>query len=470
MIPFIAFLILLTSSLIADQFEGIYPDPIEKKIYLMDRFLTFDPTIVLLDCTSEDEKTCRRQWPNSTVFFADPLDLNQLLDCDLLWVDSEGAELYYLEKAAVLLQKAKVVFTSTHFTHKGAYYQKQKNYLESFGFRLLGHWYGKEQGKAIFVRRELLEASLRSLNYYPASSTIPPYHAPSFQIERFLQPAKNKSSIHQIEGIDFIYMINLDERPEKFALASSALQQFGIFPYRFSAVNGWKLPAEAFQQLGVKFAPGMIQENFLGTTYRQANGRSFMSNEYLKENGDTYYTLGLSPGAIGIVLSHLSILQDAYSSGFRTIWVMEDDVEAIDDPRQIPQLIRQLDAQVDDWDVLFTDIDTKNGNGVHVPCRAIAARPNRHIEPLADFFSRFYPISPEFSRIGMRYGAYSMIIRRSGMEKILNYFKTYSIYLPYDMDFWLVPNIKLYSVNKDIVSHRPGAPSDNSAPFYKEKK
>jgi acetolactate synthase-1/2/3 large subunit len=36
------------------------------------------------------------------------------------------------------------------------------------------------------------------------------------------------------------------------------------------------------------------------------------------------YGLG---GAIGIALSHLSILQDAYDSGYETVWVMEDDVD-----------------------------------------------------------------------------------------------------------------------------------------------
>jgi hypothetical protein len=63
-----------------------------------------------------------------------------------------------------------------------------------------------------------------------------------------------------------------------------------------------------------------------------------------------------------------------------------------------------------------------------------------------------------------------MIIRRKAIKKILDYYRTYRIYLPYDMDFWLIPGIQLYCVNKDIISHRAGAPSDNSAPFYLPKK
>ena len=30
------------------------------------------------------------------------------------------------------------------------------------------------------------------------------------------------------------------------------------------------------------------------------------------------------------------------------------------------------------------------------------------------------------------------------------------------MDYWLAPGLRMYTVNRDIVSHRIGAPSDNS--------
>ena len=41
-------------------------------------------------------------------------------------------------------------------------------------------------------------------------------------------------------------------------------------------------------------------------------------------------------------------------------------------------LIAELDQLVgkDGWDVLFTDPDTKNTEGIHVPCHSYAWRPN----------------------------------------------------------------------------------------------
>ena len=182
----------------------------------------------------------------------------------------------------------------------------------------------------------------------------------------------------------------------------------------------------------------------MGTIYYEVDGVQYRSNQIIQEDGNTYFAMGLSQGSIGIVLSHLSVLQDAYDSGYETIWIMEDDVDPVADPRQIPQLIQELDTLVDEWDILFTDIDTKNSAGTPVPCRAMASRPNYCMDTLDSYWPRFHAISSNLSRVGMRYGAYSMIVRRSGMEKILNYFKSYGIFLPYDIDFWLVPDIKMY--------------------------
>ena len=56
---------------------------------------------------------------------------------------------------------------------------------------------------------------------------------------RHLKPAEGKTGDHSIRNVYFIYMINLDARPEKYALARRYLEAYAITPYRFSAVNGW---------------------------------------------------------------------------------------------------------------------------------------------------------------------------------------------------------------------------------------
>lgn len=471
-LKFLLLFILFSSHLCANEasykIECVIPGyDGEKKIYQLTLFLPYNPTILSYTDDPKVRSTCSFWWPKASFFLNNEYSGNA---CDLIWIDKTKNESEILYSIMDKVQQAKVIYTSTHLDHEGYFdFHHLKSFLEASGYTMFGHWYweGKE-GEAMFIKTDLLNAALNTLNYSQFNFCIGS-SASQNHIEQYFKKAKHKTDIHKIEEIDFIYMINLDERPEKFEQAFKEFSSFGIYPYRFSAVNGWNLTTDAINQVGVKFTSEFGQRQFLGSIYREIDGVEYLGNEILRPNGETFFSLGMSRGAIGIVLSHLSILQDAYDSGYQTIWVMEDDVEAIDNPHLIPTMVQKLDALIEDWDVLFTDTDTKDRNGNHVACRAVAARPNVSIEPLTSFFQRFYSINSDLSRIGMRYGAYSMIIRRSGMKKILDYYKTYGIFIPYDMDIWLNPDLKMYSTTRDIISHRAQAPTDNSNPNYLNK-
>jgi GR25 family glycosyltransferase involved in LPS biosynthesis len=452
----------------AYKIESVFSDyDGERKVYLLTLFLPYNPIIV--SCTSDPKvrTACNFWWPKCHFYLDKDCPENS---CDLLWIANSGNELDLLYKNEDRIRGTSVIFTTTDLLNYGIHFQNLKSFLEMSGFTLLGHWYWEnEHGEAMFIKTDLFNAAMRTLNYSPSNFSVT-FHPMENKIEQHLSQVRNKSPEHKIDNIDFIYMINLDERPEKFAQASTELSFYGIYPYRFSAVNGWKLSTDVLNQVGVKFRSDFGQEKFLGSIYREIDGQECLGNEIIRADGQTFFTLGMSHGAIGIILSHLSILQDADDSNYQTIWVMEDDVEAVGNPLQISELIPRLDALVPDWDILFTDTDTKDRAGNHVACRAIAARPNFSIPPLSSYLQYFYPVSEEFSRIGMRYGAYSMIVRRSGIKKILQHFKTYGIFIPYDMDIWLNQELKMYCVNKDIVSHRAGAPTDNGEPHYLKKR
>lgn len=465
---FVVFCIFLSPASAGEYcFEGVFNQPDgDERFFLITQFAPYNPNILAIHCEPEASSICARWWPYGTFFTEAALENSRNRTYDFVWIESEGDELEIVREMSDVLQKATAIYISTHFSNQEIHFSNVRFFLESSGFALLSHWYWEgEKGNAIFLKKEVFDAAMRTLNYSPKPSSFLDYPY-VYNLDRFFKKARNKSTDHQLEQIDFIYMINLDERPEKFSKASWGLQLYGISPYRFSAVNGWNLSIETIEQLGLRFPRGVLKEQFMGSIYREINGAHHRCNELIQEGAGTYFSLGLTKGAIGIVLSHLSVLQDAYDAGYQTIWVMEDDVEVVDDPRQIPELIRSLDSLACDWDILFTDTDTKDTRGNHVPCRAMAARPNFCVETLDTLLQRFFVVDQHFSRIGMRYGAYSMIIRRSGMEKILRYFKTYGVFLPYDMDFWLVPNIEMYIVNRDIVSHAPGAPTDNNCPHY----
>jgi GR25 family glycosyltransferase involved in LPS biosynthesis len=295
------------------------------------------------------------------------------------------------------------------------------------------------------------------------------FHHLSANLEKHLKKAENKSDFHNIKNIDFIYMINLDGRPEKWKMSCDQLEPYGIYPYRFSAVNGWKLSIDDINDVGLKFEKSM-SGGIEGAYYLPDSVRPL--HEPISQIGRVYFhysSIGLQKGTIGIVLSHLSVLQDAYDSGYETIWVMEDDVEVLSDPRQISKLIDKLDRLIgkNGWDVLFTDKDARGPDGKYVPALGMAQRPNFNPVNKIQYYIK-KRVSPDFFQIGARFGAYSMIIRRSGIKKILNFIKEYKVFLPYDMDYYLPPGIKLYTVAENVVSNFPQAFTDNIFKNYNE--
>lgn len=285
------------------------------------------------------------------------------------------------------------------------------------------------------------------------------------ELEDYFKKITDKSGPYQMRNIDFIYLINLDQRPEKYQSTLEELAPFGITPYRFSAVNGWDLSIEDINQIGIKYRSWM-KKNLMGTCYLpEDNGKPH--HEIMQVLGRNYFCHCMAWGAVGCALSHLSILKDAYDSGYKTIWIIEDDIEVIKDPHLLSDLIDKLDQLVgrENWDFLFTDQDTKNSKGDHVPCTGAALRPN--FNPLNPYrFQERVDVSAEFRRLGARYGSYSMIVSRSGMKKMLDFLKN-GIFLPYDMEYTLPDNIQIYTVREDVVSTQPNAASDNGAPNYK---
>jgi GR25 family glycosyltransferase involved in LPS biosynthesis len=287
-------------------------------------------------------------------------------------------------------------------------------------------------------------------------------------LEDHLKKAPNKSTTYSMPGIDLIYIMNLDQRPEKLKSSLDQLSSFQIYPYRFSAVNGWELSLNTLNDVGLKYSPEM-EGGILGTCY-PLDGNFEPSHEIIQNYGQSYFCHCMARGTVGICLSHISILQDAFDSGYETIWVMEDDIEVLRDPRDIPNLITKLDQLVGDehWDILFTDRDMRDAYGNYTTTCFAGKRPD-FLKFSSNDFAKKTLVSADFYEIGARSGATSMIIRRSGIKKLLQYFKAHQIFFPYDMEYVFPRGIKLYTVVEDIVSNIPKAPSDNGSPNYLNK-
>ena len=219
-------------------------------------------------------------------------------------------------------------------------------------------------------------------------------------------------------AIDQIYVINLDRRPEKFAMTKEKLAKYGVVAKRFSAVDGQKVIVK-------------------GVSPR------------------------LSRGGVGVILSHLGVLRDAQKKKYRAIWVMEDDVEILRDPTEMERVMEEIAAYDSKWDVIYTDWETKNRQGKYVPCLSVPEHPKKTFHPLAWYQKLNRKITENFSRCGPRFGTYSIVISKNGVARILRHYRKYGIYGAYDCEMPFIEGIRLYRLNRDVVSTIPDAISDN---------
>jgi GR25 family glycosyltransferase involved in LPS biosynthesis len=113
--------------------------------------------------------------------------------------------------------------------------------------------------------------------------------------------------IELADVIDEAYVVNLDSRPERWERARKELEEAGLSPTRFSAVDGSAHPERD--------------------------------------------RVGINPGALGCSLSHLNVFARADREGHGTIAVFEDDVVLEDGfGRRFDRAWRQIPEE---WQVCY---------------------------------------------------------------------------------------------------------------------
>ena len=239
---------------------------------------------------------------------------------------------------------------------------------------------------------------------------------PTTPIHKYIRNIQVPENESGIEGIDAIYVINLDTRPEKWKRVSALFKERDLKVNRVSAVNGYILSEDEKKELS---GP---------------------------------YPVQLRGTQIGCLLSHLSIVHDAWKRGFSTIWVMEDDVEFMDDIHLIPERLQTLTASDHEWDIFYTDVDWRKPDGSYLISNYYNPRPDQSIN-LTEYNQERKPLSDDIMRIQKRWGTHSMIISRSGMKKIIDYYSTYHLWTPIDADLHYIPNIREYSARHEIVTN-----------------
>ncbi|MFZ4772398.1 MAG: glycosyltransferase family 25 protein [Chlamydiia bacterium] len=258
---------------------------------------------------------------------------------------------------------------------------------------------------------------------FPLLCVASPFVGPIFDKTKSVEVVEKDSGI---SSVDCIYVINLDNRTERWKRVRKLFEERGIRVNRFSAVNGHAMSSEELDQV---------------------------TNHNPK---------GLKKGEIGVFLSHVSILQDAWEKGFETIWICEDDVRFVEDLTRLEKLICHLRVLDPNWDVLFTDAESRSSEGVIITHDVLDLRPEeRHTFDFRQLKKKH--LTPLLDKVGRRYGAYSYLVSRRGIEKYLQYYQNRFIYSQYDHDMHYISGLRQYAPRKDYVTAIFGKESDTQS-------
>lgn len=242
---------------------------------------------------------------------------------------------------------------------------------------------------------------------------------------KYLKMLDVENSESGVDGIDCIYVINLDSRPDKWERVKRVFDQRGIRVNRVSGVNGWELTEEQLKEMCGPYAVHMPR------------------------------------GHYGCLLSHLSVLKDAHDRGFDRIWVMEDDVDFLEDSAQIPQLLRRLSQFDEEWDIFYTDVDFRKSDGSYLKSVAYCPRFDQKLLPRAHYQQRVV-IDDELMRIYQRYATTSMIFSKKGIKKVLDYFSHVYVWEAIDGELHWIPDIREYASRRDLVSNWTSSPHSDT--------
>jgi GR25 family glycosyltransferase involved in LPS biosynthesis len=245
------------------------------------------------------------------------------------------------------------------------------------------------------------------------SARIYPTTTPTAKYLKKMTPKVMNSGVNRL---DCIYVINLDRRPEKWKRMQRVLKEAGINGNRFSAIDGMKISDETQKELAGKYPVRMLK------------------------------------GEVGCLLSHVSVIKDAYDRGFNLIWIFEDDIEFAEDPHVMMPIVKALSSIDPNWDVLYTDVDSKHSSGETALAMGYDFRPDRLFQYPLEHYLKRKRVNADLMRLGQRYGLYSYLVSRKGMKKISHYFTHVNLWTAIDIDIHYIPTIREYSTIRDIVT------------------
>ncbi len=279
-----------------------------------------------------------------------------------------------------------------------------------------------------------------------------------FSFEQYLLPiSKEHHRLESIQGIDFVYVINLKKRPEKWAKCLEILNQKHIHAQRVEAVDGCLINLQHVAALTPRLNTYFLEECKPGFFDEDLNWWKYDKKKIqeLKSQGKKFvYSKINTKGHLGAAYSHLTILKDAIESDYKNVLILEDDFQIEGDLNLIHQLIKEADERLADgyWDIIFLDNwHILENQGIVSLYKKPYLYPNGVSYDL-NMKRRVFSISKHLNLIQSRYGLYSMVLSKNGARKLYNYFKANKLFYPIDAEINNIPGIVLLEVKNHLIT------------------
>ena len=276
--------------------------------------------------------------------------------------------------------------------------------------------------------------------------------------EEYLATIQKEKKIHSsIPGIDFVYVINLKKRPEKWQKCLNHLIQKDIEAQRIEAVDGSLLNLDMVASLTPnlnpsyikKGKPGFFDQNLKWTKYDQKKIKKLES-----ANQKFVYSKMNTKGHLGAAFSHLTILKDAIDSGYENILVLEDDFQIEGSTNTIGLLIQEANQSLGaaNWDIIFLDNwHALEKEGIVELRKKPYLYPNLETIDMKEK-SKVESLTERLNSIQSRYGLYSMVLSKRGVQKLYSYFKANKMLYPIDAEINNIPGIVLLEVKNHLIT------------------
>jgi hypothetical protein len=235
-------------------------------------------------------------------------------------------------------------------------------------------------------------------------------------------------------------------------MLKKSFKKYEITPYRFDAVDPAKMDYKTLKNIGFNVKENLYQMQGLMLT---KCGKNIMLQEYpmLKANS-TYFHRQMTLFGIASNLNFLSVIFDAYKSKYDTAWVMEDNAKILVNPNILTGCLIQLDEEYPNWDILYTDKQSRAHRPLEFENIISPIRPDITFES-SEFYKARETGDYPFGIVGLRSGAYSFIISKKGMKKVVDYYKQNKFFIPFEIEMQVIPKMNLFYLQDEVVTDNP---------------